>query len=125
MSNFLIKLNKIARDVDSYLKILFLNQEKNSFLIKPMKYGLFSGGKRFRAAIVVNMGKIYNIDYKTLITIGAAVECMHSYSLIHDDLPAMDNDDLRRGKLSTHKKFNELCYQKWTQKFFNWESCLL
>jgi len=107
MSNFLSNLNKIAKDVNNYLKILFLNQEKNSFLVKPMKYGLFSGGKRFRAAIVVNMGKAYNIDYKTLIAIGAAVECMHSYSLIHDDLPAMDNDDLRRGKLSTHKKFNE------------------
>jgi len=107
MSNFLSKLNKIAKDVNNYLKILFLNQEKDSFLVKPMKYGLFSGGKRFRAAIVINMGKAYNIDYKTLIAIGAAVECMHSYSLIHDDLPAMDNDDLRRGKLSTHKKFNE------------------
>ena len=107
MSNFLSKLNKIAKDVNNYLKILFLNQEKDSFLVKPMKYGLFSGGKRFRAAIVINMGKAYNIDYKTLIAIGAAVECMHAYSLIHDDLPAMDNDDLRRGKLSTHKKFNE------------------
>ena len=53
------------------------------------------------------MGKVFNISYKKLIIIGAAVECVHSYSLIHDDLPAMDNDDLRRGKLSTHKKFNE------------------
>ena len=72
-----------------------------------MKYGIFSGGKRFRATIVINMGRIFNIDYKSLISIAAAVECIHSYSLIHDDLPAMDNDDLRRGKLSTHKKFNE------------------
>ena len=72
-----------------------------------MKYGIFSGGKRFRSAIVVNTGKIYNIDYKKLIIIGSAIECMHSYSLIHDDLPSMDNDELRRGKLSVHKKFNE------------------
>ena len=72
-----------------------------------MKYGVFSGGKRFRSAIVVNTGKIYNIDYKKLIIIGAAIECIHSYSLIHDDLPAMDDDDLRRGKPSLHKKFNE------------------
>jgi len=72
-----------------------------------MKYGLFSGGKRFRSAIVVNTGKIFGIEYRNLIAIGAAVECIHSYSLMHDDLPAMDNDDLRRGKLSTHKKFNE------------------
>ena len=72
-----------------------------------MKYGIFSGGKRFRSAIIVNTGKIFNIDYKKLIIIGAAIECVHSYSLIHDDLPAMDNDDLRRGKLAAHKKFNE------------------
>ena len=72
-----------------------------------MKYGVFSGGKRFRSAIIVNTGKIFNIKYKKLIAIAAAVECIHSYSLIHDDLPAMDNDDLRRGKLATHKKFNE------------------
>ena len=72
-----------------------------------MKYGIFSGGKRFRSAIVVNTGKIYGVDYKKLIVIGSAIECMHSYSLIHDDLPSMDNDDLRRGKLSVHKKFNE------------------
>ena len=72
-----------------------------------MKYGIFSGGKRFRSAIIVNTGKIFNIKYEKLIIIGAAVECIHSYSLIHDDLPSMDNDNLRRGKLATHKKFNE------------------
>jgi farnesyl diphosphate synthase len=72
-----------------------------------MKYSIFSGGKRFRSSIIVNTGKIFNISYKKLIVIAAAVECIHSYSLIHDDLPAMDNDDLRRGKLSAHKKFNE------------------
>ena len=72
-----------------------------------MNYGLFSGGKKIRSKILVDVGKIFNVSYKKLIIIGAAVECIHSYSLIHDDLPAMDNDDLRRGKLSTHKKFNE------------------
>ena len=72
-----------------------------------MKYGVFSGGKRFRSAIVVNAGKIYNIDYKKLIIVSSAIECVHSYSLIHDDLPSMDNDKLRRGKPSVHKKFNE------------------
>ena len=71
-----------------------------------MQYN-FSGGKRFRSTIIVNTGKIFNIKYEKLIAIGAAVECIHSYSLIHDDLPSMDNDNLRRGKLATHKKFNE------------------
>ena len=107
MQDFTKNLNIIAKDTNSYLKNLFLKYKKYEHLTKPMQYGLFSGGKRFRSSIIVNTGKIYNIDYKKLIIIGAAVECVHSYSLIHDDLPAMDNDDFRRGKLSTHKKFNE------------------
>ena len=107
MKDFSKKLNVIAKDTNIYLKKIFLKQNKYKYLIKPMKYGIFSGGKRFRSSIIVNTGKIYNLNYKKLIIIGAAVECIHSYSLIHDDLPAMDNDDLRRGKVSTHKKFNE------------------
>ena len=107
MQTFSHKLNIIARDTDSCLKKFFIEKNKYSYLVKPMKYSVFSGGKRFRSAIIVNTGKIFNINYKKLIIIGAAIECVHSYSLIHDDLPAMDNDNLRRGKLSTHKKFNE------------------
>ena len=101
------KLNTIANSTNAYLKSFFLRQKSNSYLLQPMKYGVFSGGKRFRSAIVVNTGRIFNIDYKKLIIIGSAIECIHSYSLIHDDLPSMDNDELRRGKLSVHKKFNE------------------
>jgi len=107
MSNFQNTLNIVARDTNIYLKQLLLKKKSYSYLLKPMKYGIFSGGKRFRSAILVNTGKIFNIDYNKLIIIGGAVECVHSYSLIHDDLPAMDNDDLRRGKLATHKKFND------------------
>ena len=107
MKDYSKRLSIIAKDTNDYLKNFFSKQKKYKYLIKPMQYGLFSGGKRFRSAIIINTGKIYNINYKKLIIIGAAVECVHSYSLIHDDLPAMDNDDLRRGKLSTHKKFNE------------------
>ena len=107
MSIFSNKLNTIASNTNSYLKSFFLKQKSNSYLLQPMKYGVFSGGKRFRSAIVVNTGKIFNLDYKKLIIIGSAIECIHSYSLIHDDLPSMDNDELRRGKLSVHKKFNE------------------
>ena len=106
MTKFSKKLSLVARDTNSSLK-KFFNKNKYSYLAKPMKYGVFSGGKRFRSAIIINTGKIFNINYKKLILIGAAVECVHSYSLIHDDLPAMDDDNLRRGKLATHKKFNE------------------
>ena len=107
MKKFLKNLNIIANDTNSFLANLFSKSNNKSFLVHPMKYSIFSGGKRFRSAIIVNTGKIFNIEYKKLIAIGAAVECIHSYSLIHDDLPAMDNDDLRRGKPAAHKKFNE------------------
>ena len=107
MKNFLKKLNNIAKDTNIFLANLLSKKNNKSYLALPMKYGVFSGGKRFRSAIIVNTGKIFNIKYDQLIAIGAAVECIHSYSLIHDDLPAMDDDNIRRGKLATHKKFNE------------------
>ena len=72
-----------------------------------MEYGLFPGGKKIRSKILIDLGTIFKIEYKTLIAIGSAVECIHAYSLIHDDLPCMDNDKLRRGKPSTHIKFGE------------------
>ena len=72
-----------------------------------MKYGLFSRGKKIRSKVLVDIGSLFKINYKSLIIIGSAVECIHSYSLIHDDLPCMDNDSIRRGKPSTHIKFGE------------------
>ena len=100
------KLNKIAKDTNNFLK-KYLKSQKNTDLMVPMKYGLLPGGKKIRSKILIDVGKIFNTKYNTLIQIGAAVECIHAYSLIHDDLPCMDNDSLRRGKLSTHKKFGE------------------
>ena len=100
------KLNKIAKDTNSFL-LRFLSKQKKTHLIKSMKYGLLPGGKKIRSKLIVDIGKIFKIKYQNLIQIGAAVECIHAYSLIHDDLPCMDNDSLRRGKLSTHKKFGE------------------
>jgi farnesyl diphosphate synthase len=100
------KLNKNAKKIDKFL-INFLKKEKKSLLVSPMKYGIISGGKKIRSTIIFDVGKIFKINEKKLINICAAVECIHSYSLIHDDLPCMDNDPLRRGKPSTHKKFGE------------------
>ena len=97
---------KIAKDTNDYLK-KFIKKQNKTYLLKPMQYGLFSGGKKIRSKILVDVGKIFKVDYNSLIAISAAVECIHSYSLIHDDLPCMDNDDVRRGKISTHKKFGE------------------
>ena len=100
------KLNKIVKDTNFFL-LNFLSKQKKTDLIKPMKYGLLPGGKKIRTKLIVDVGKIFKIKYKHLIHVGAAVECIHAYSLIHDDLPCMDNDLLRRGKPSTHKKFGE------------------
>jgi farnesyl diphosphate synthase len=100
------KLNKIANDTNIFLK-KFLNKQNNSKLLPAMKYGLFPGGKKIRSKILIDIGSLLAIDYKTLIAVGAAVECIHAYSLIHDDLPCMDNDKIRRGKPSTHIKFGE------------------
>ena len=100
------KLNKVAKDTNIFLKKFILNQKKTD-LLKPIKYGLLPGGKKIRSKLIVDVGRIFNVNYKKLIHISAAVECIHAYSLIHDDLPCMDNDRLRRGKLSTHAKFGE------------------
>ena len=100
------KLNKIAKDTNFFLK-RFIERQKKSDLIIPMKYGLFSGGKKIRSKILIDIGSLFKINYRSLIIIGAAVECIHAYSLIHDDLPCMDNDTIRRGKPSTHVKFGE------------------
>ena len=100
------KLNKIAKDTNLFLR-RFITKQKKSNLIVAMKYGLFSGGKKIRSKILIDVGFIFKLDYKTLIVIGAAVECIHAYSLIHDDLPCMDDDSIRRGKPSAHIKFGE------------------
>ncbi len=100
------KLIKNANKIDQFL-IKFLNKQQSSLLVKPMKYGVISGGKKIRSTIIFDFGKIFNISEKKLINICAAVECIHSYSLIHDDLPCMDNDTIRRGKPATHIKFGE------------------
>ena len=100
------KLNKIVKDTNLFLK-KFIKKQKKSDLIIPMKYSLFSGGKKIRSKILIDIGSLFKIDYKSLIILGSAVECIHAYSLIHDDLPCMDNDAIRRGKASTHVKFGE------------------
>ncbi len=100
------KLNKNAKKIDRFL-INFLQKQKNSLLVVPMKYGVISGGKKIRSTIILDTGKLFKLKNNKLISICAAVECIHSYSLIHDDLPCMDNDAMRRGKPSTHRRFGE------------------
>ena len=101
-----IKLKKNAKKIDKFLLNFLSNQEK-SLLSTPMKYGVISGGKKIRSTIIFDTGKMLKVEEKKLLSVCSAVECIHSYSLIHDDLPCMDNDLMRRGKPSTHKKFGE------------------
>ena len=99
-------LNRVARDTNKFLNS-YIKKQSNTELIRSMRHGLLPGGKKIRSKILIDVGRIFNLDYRSLIMLGAVVECIHAYSLIHDDLPCMDNDSIRRGKLSTHKKFGE------------------
>ena len=100
------KLHENAKKTDYFLK-KYLQKQKKTELLKAMEYGALSGGKKIRSSIIFQTGKLFNLNYKKLINTCVAVECIHSYSLIHDDLPCMDNDKIRRGKPSTHVKYGE------------------
>ena len=100
------KLKKLSKRVNIYLKN-YLLKFNSSELITPMRYGLFPGGKKIRSKIIFDVGKIFKVKHKYLLILAASVEAIHAYSLIHDDLPCMDDDILRRGKLSTHARFGE------------------
>lgn len=79
----------------------------NSNLIEAMRYGAVIGGKRLRPYLVYATGQMFGLSLANLDAPAAAIECIHAYSLIHDDLPAMDDDDLRRGQPTCHVKFGE------------------
>jgi geranylgeranyl diphosphate synthase, type II len=93
--------------VDSYLKSYFETSSEPSILHEAMKYSLFAGGKRIRPILALASYEACGRDPNDIIPQAAALELIHTYSLIHDDLPAMDNDDLRRGKPTNHKVFGE------------------
>lgn len=76
-------------------------------VIEAMRYGALNGGKRFRAFLAHQGAKLFAMDDERSLRLAAAIECVHAYSLIHDDLPCMDDDDMRRGKPSAHRAFDE------------------
>ena len=100
------KLKKISKRVNFYLNN-YLSKFNSSELVPPMKYGLFPGGKKIRSKIIFDVGSMFNLKKENLTILAASVEAIHAYSLIHDDLPCMDDDNLRRGKPSAHVKFGE------------------
>lgn len=85
----------------------YLNALPDSKVKKAMSYSLMAGGKRIRPNLLYEVCKGYGVDEKEADAFACAIEMIHTYSLIHDDLPAMDNDDLRRGRLTCHKQFDE------------------
>ena len=100
-------INDYKTKFDKYYFGLLKANLSTSILSKAMIYASLSGGKRIRPFLIYQAAKIAKTKRSQYLRLAASIESIHSYSLIHDDLPSMDNDDFRRGKLSTHKKFDE------------------
>jgi geranylgeranyl diphosphate synthase type II len=106
--DFINELNSAVSLADEYIKSV-LPKEKlpQEEIVKAMDYSLSSGGKRIRPVIAIFAAKSLGAGSESVMPYAAAIELIHTYSLIHDDLPCMDNDDLRRGRPTNHKVFGE------------------
>ncbi len=101
-------LARAAREVESALETLLpLPEGTEAQLAEAMRYATLGGGKRLRAFLAMETAGLFGVSETCAARVGAAIEMLHAYSLVHDDLPAMDDDDLRRGKPSCHRAFNE------------------
>ena len=101
------QLRKYQTRIEQVLDTALNHPDTPDRLQVSMRYSVLDGGKRVRAMLVYAAGLALNVPLARLDAVAAALECIHGYSLIHDDLPAMDDDDLRRGKATNHKKFDE------------------
>lgn len=101
------KYNEYRQAVDDYMEGLFTAQAPYGKLYEAMRYSLLSGGKRIRPVLTLEFARLGGIDYRLALPFACALELVHTYSLIHDDLPCMDDDDLRRGQPTNHKKFGQ------------------
>lgn len=98
------KASLIEKTIDTLLP---LPAGKSSRLFEAMRYATLGGGKRLRGYLVLSTAQLFDVPMERALRVAASVEMLHAYSLVHDDLPAMDNDDMRRGKPSTHRQFDE------------------
>lgn len=106
--SFLDELSNTASEIDELLdQLLPVASAPAPRVIETMRYSSISQGKRLRPFLVCQSAKLFDVDPVRALRTGAALECIHCYSLVHDDLPAMDNDDLRRGKPTAHIAFDE------------------
>jgi len=110
---FLSTLQRAAREAEQILDGALSPEPRPGEIVRPprllaaMRHGVLNGGKRLRPFLVVETATLFGGRRETAARVGAALECIHCYSLIHDDLPAMDDDDLRRGQPTVHKAFDE------------------
>ena len=99
-------MNNMIEEVNERLKEI-LSQYRPGLVKQAMTYSVMAGGKRLRPLLFIQTLRAYGVEYHKYLDIACAIEMIHTYSLIHDDLPGMDNDDLRRGKPTCHKQFDE------------------
>lgn len=102
------KLPRVQRDIDAFLcDNLPLRDGSAGRLTEAMRYAVVGAGKRLRAMLTIAVAEMFAVPYFRAIRVASAIECVHAQSLVHDDLPCMDDDDLRRGKPSLHRQFDE------------------
>ncbi len=110
---FTEQLADTARDVEAALEAILTTDlqvdetARPARLLAAMRHGVLNGGKRFRPFLVLESARLLNGDHTAAMRVACALECLHSYSLVHDDLPSMDDDDLRRGRPTVHVAFDE------------------
>ncbi|MEN3185581.1 MAG: polyprenyl synthetase family protein [Atribacterota bacterium] len=107
MSNIEQFLKENAQEVDKFVENYLSLQRVPPQLFKALRYGAIGGGKKIRASLLFAAGEAYEVSRATLLPLAAGIEMIHTFSLVHDDLPCMDNDDYRRGKPSMHRAFGE------------------
>src|SRR6201991_3276765 len=112
-AQFQDRLSEVAKDTEALLdrllgpKLIAGEIGRPARLMESMRYAGLGAGKRFRPFLVVECASLFGVDRQQALMAGAALECVHCYSLVHDDLPAMDDDDLRRGQPTVHRAFDE------------------
>lgn len=108
MSDLELNLKDAQKEVDKTTKSLLPSGKGiEKKLFEAISYSILSSGKRLRPFLVIQSSKLFDVDEKNALRVASSLEMIHAYSLIHDDLPSMDNDILRRGLPTTHKKYNE------------------
>jgi farnesyl diphosphate synthase len=108
MSSLADEMKAISTEVDEcFARLLTVPDDPRERLYRAMRHATIEGGKRVRPFLLVTVAGLHGVDRRAAVMVGTAIEAIHSYSLIHDDLPCMDDDDLRRGKPTVHKAFGE------------------